>query len=725
MPALPLHYSGWQAPRRGSAGVREPILEELARLKHYELIERLGEGGMGVVYRARDERLGRTVALKILPKELAADEDRSRRFEREARIASSLSHPGIATLYDIDRDGDTTFLTMELVEGRTLRRLLEDGPLPIERVIECGAQVADALADAHRKGVVHRDLKPENVMAADSGYFKVLDFGIARVEEPPEEESGGSSTRTPTRTWATRAGALIGTVTYMSPEQALGEQVDPRSDIFSFGVLLYELTAGQPPFQGANDVATAQAILSSEPAPLTSLRPDVPPGLQLVIRRCLAKRPEERYPSAVELAEDLGALRRDSLSGQRSAIRLHAMRGIPGRGRRWAIAGLIGAGLTVAAVATWLAVSPIAPEPEAVATPAQMRPEPAGVLLPAVAGGKSRVIVGFFENLTGNADADWLGRGLPEMLTTDLSGSDEIEVIATQRLYDLLAMSGRGQAEKLDRSTATELARWAGADLVISGSVFRFGDRYRVDAQAYDTHTGAIVAAQKVEGTEVLALVDQLAAGLRSGLRLGVPARRGPSGVTTESEDAYRLYVRGRELYDRLVFEDAAEQFDQAVRLDPGFARARLRAAQSRYLAGERDAAREDLEKLREDVERLPEPERMLALGLHDFFVAGDRKAGGEHFDRLVRQFPRDKDAHVWWGLALRDVGGDPLGATRELRQALEQDPNNLPAIAALARELAALGAGTDAEAMLRGAILRNPEAADSLERLIESLRSS
>jgi len=695
-------------------------VEEHRRLKQYELISRLGKGGMGEVYRARDTRLGRDVALKILPEELGRDPDRGRRFEREARIASSLSHPGIATLYDFDREGEVAFLTMELVEGASLRQLLEQGPLPMDRVLQCGAEVAEALAAAHRKGIIHRDLKPENVMAADSGYFKVLDFGVARVEDPDRgEPDERGPTRTPTRTWATGAGALVGTVAYMSPEQAMGQKVDARSDIFSFGILLHELCTGQPPFRGPNDVATAQAILHDDPEPARTSRPEVPAGLEMVIRRCLSKRQADRYASATELAEDLQALRMDSLSGQRSAIRLHAMEVLRGGRRRALTVGLVGFGLSVAAVAVWLSVrNPAAPPP----TPAD--PATTTAALPAVATDRPRVVVGFFENLTGNPDADWLGRGLPEMLTTDLSQSSGIEVIATQRLYDLLAAAGNERPRELDRSTVTELARWAGADLVISGSIFRVGGRYRLDAQAYDTHTGAIVAAQKVEGGELLGLVDQLTRGLRSSLRLRAPGAEGLKGLTTTSEGAYRLYVQGREMYDRLDFEQAAAQFERAAGIDPLFARARLGAAMSRYLAGEHRAALAELTGVAASVDRLPEPERLLTIGLHAWLGGGDADTGQRNFQQLVEQFPRNKDARVWWAIALRDAAKDPLEATRKLRQALDQDPNNLPAIAALAGELASLGAEADAEVLLRQTMQHNPEARPALERLIERLRS-
>ena len=322
------------------------------RLKHYEILSRLGEGGMGVVYRARDTRLGRMVALKMLPAELARDPERSNRFEREAGIVSSMNHPGIATLFDFDRDGDVAFLTMELVEGPTLRQVLLDGPLPLKRLLDCAVQVAEALAAAHGHGVVHRDLKPENIMVASSGYYKVLDFGVARIEDTAPQ--GPLNTQTPTRTWATRAGTILGTVAYMSPEQIQGLPASARSDIFALGSLMFELATGVSPFVRGSDVATAHAIAYEKPPDLRELAPGLPEGLGLVLGKCLAKKPEERYASASELAADLRTVQQTVLSGSRTIRNLEAFRG---RATRRSRVLTIGLPVLLAIVAlAWIAI---------------------------------------------------------------------------------------------------------------------------------------------------------------------------------------------------------------------------------------------------------------------------------------------------------------------------------------------------------------------------------
>jgi serine/threonine protein kinase/TolB-like protein/Tfp pilus assembly protein PilF len=704
---------------RGSNGYPAQALEEPRKLKHYEILSRIGEGGMGVVYRARDTRLGRTVALKVLHQELAGDEERSKRFEREARIVSSMSHPGIATVYDFDRDGQTAFFAMELVEGSTLRELLKRGPMPIDQAIDCAVQVSEALVAAHREGVVHRDLKPENVIAASSGYYKVLDFGVARMEPAPSR--GQSGTQLETLSWATSAGGLLGTVGYMSPEQALAESLDARSDIFSFGSMMYELTTGRPAFRGNNAIATANAIVHEQHVPMRSHRPEVPVGLQLIIDKCLAKEPAERYQSAEDLVNDLRTLQLESLSGSRSYRQLLAHRDAPSRRKRRLAAMTIGSVVVLAAVAVAVVFfsrrEPTRPMPLGPEAPPAFRARPAVALEE-----RPRVIVAFFENHTNDPSADWLGRGLPEMLTTDLSRTGELEVIATQRLYDLAAAAGQGGDSPLDASTVAELARWANANIVISGSVFKLGEIFRIDAQAYDTRTGTVSVAHKVEGTDLFQMVNELTAGLRQGLQLGAGAKGGLQLAATSSEEAFRFYTQARQHYDNLSFDLAAERLERSLETDPDFALAKLRLALSHYALGDHEAAAEQIEGLAAQAGRLPEGDRLLAQALNAFLIEEDFDAGAAHLEELLRKYPNNGAAWVLWARGLDDLADDPLAATHKLRQAIEQDPNNLSAIVAMADHLARFGAIADAEIILSEAAERHPEAAAELEQLIDTI---
>jgi hypothetical protein len=281
-------------------------LEAGTRLGPYEVLALLGAGGMGEVYRARDTRLSREVAIKVLPSELAADQERLKRFEKEARSASSLNHPSIVTIYEIGQADSVSYFVMELVEGRTLRELLLSGPLPIKKLLQIGTQVADGLARAHEAGIVHRDLKPENVMVTKDGLAKILDFGLAKLAYAGP--GSGDETNRQTET-ATTPGIVMGTVAYMSPEQASGHAVDFRSDQFSFGSILYEMATGKRAFQGGTAVDTLSAILHEDPKPVAEINPEAPAPLRWVVERCLAKDPEDRYGTTKDLARELATLR--------------------------------------------------------------------------------------------------------------------------------------------------------------------------------------------------------------------------------------------------------------------------------------------------------------------------------------------------------------------------------------------------------------------------------
>jgi two-component system LytT family response regulator len=278
-----------------------------SNVAHYQVVSRLGEGGMGAVYLADDTRLGRRVALKVLPRNVAADPERMHRFVQEAKLASALTHPNVAYIYEIGEDAGLRFLAMECVEGETLAVSLARGPLPLSGLLSVGAQVADALDDAHSKGIVHRDIKPSNLMLTPRGHVKVLDFGLAKLEtaEHPLNDTQVM----------TSAGVVMGTVAYMSPEQALGRDVDHRTDLFSLGVVLYEMATARLPFPGTTPSETMARILSAQPEALARFNYDVPEGLERVVRKCLEKDRERRYQSARELLVDLKNLERDSTGG--------------------------------------------------------------------------------------------------------------------------------------------------------------------------------------------------------------------------------------------------------------------------------------------------------------------------------------------------------------------------------------------------------------------------
>jgi serine/threonine protein kinase len=325
----------------------KPTGSAARRLGPYEFIGRLGAGGMGEVYRARDMRLGREVAIKLLPPEVSTDADRLRRFEKEARAASSLNHPNIVTIHEVERIDSTSFIVMELVDGKTLREIVSEGALPVRRLLTIAVQIAEGLARAHSAGIVHRDLKPENVMVTKDGLVKILDFGLAKLAHP--ELEGGELTQGPTVSGGTSPGVVLGTVGYMSPEQASGHPVDFRSDQFSFGSLLYEMATGKQPFKRATAAQSLAAIIQEEAGPLGKLRPDVPAPLRWIVEQCLSKDPKDRYASTEDLARDIVRVRDHlaEVSGSGEAVVL------PERRRpRFVVAGGIAAALLLALIVT-------------------------------------------------------------------------------------------------------------------------------------------------------------------------------------------------------------------------------------------------------------------------------------------------------------------------------------------------------------------------------------
>jgi TolB-like protein/tRNA A-37 threonylcarbamoyl transferase component Bud32 len=709
-------------PPQASFGDR--FVEAGTTLKHYRILSSLGEGGMGAVYRAEDMRLGRQVALKVLRPDLTVNRERLQRLEGEARAASAISHPGVATLYDIHHEGETVFLAMEYVEGKNLRQLLDAGPLPLPQLLDCLVQVSEALGAAHRKGIVHRDLKPENVMAADSGFYKILDFGLARMTLP--ENSGGDPLSELTQMLTvsrnlTSEGQVSGTVAYMSPEQIQGETVDARSDIFSFGILLYELATGTSPFKGKNLLATYHAIVHEEPPPIASLRPGAPQELNRIASRCLAKDPGGRYQTTADLVLDLRELKRERDSG---SWRQSARTAGPGAGaaRRpflrarnvWIVAG--GAALIFVSLYLYRPRGPELPSGAALVPAEASRATPAGGAPGAIPGadsasftaGRTRIAVTPFANRSGDAGADWLSQGLPEMLTTDLARVPGLQVISSQRLQDLLQAAGRGEVKDLDRGAATQLGRYAGAGVVVNGSIFKEGGSYRIDVQAYDTATGEVLTAHRAEGTDIFKIADDLGSGLKKGLQMGAPGKGAPPLVATSSPEAYRLFTQGLKLYQGLRFPEAAEAFRGSLRIDPEFASSQLRLGMSLLLSGKAEEGIGWIRRAAGQADRLPERERALAAAIQEAFSPGEGGKKMVFIQELSDRYPRDPESLFWRAEALSGREGGRFEAIRILHQALDQNPNDALAVTSLARRLEELGLKQDAQVILQDFQKRN-----------------
>ncbi len=538
-------------------------------LLHYRIVQKIGEGGMGQVYVAEDQKLGRRVALKVLPAAMAGDPDRRERFRREARAVAALNHPNIVTLHSIEETEGVHFLTMELVDGVTLTERIPPVGMALTELFNLAIPVADALAAAHERNITHRDLKPDNVMVDDRGRIKILDFGLAKLIHGP----AGGDTVTLTAT-LTEAGHILGTVPYMSPEQILGKPADARSDIFSLGVMLYQMATGRRPFQGEAQAEVISAILRDTPSSVDELRGELPHHLGRIVRHCLEKDPEHRYQSALDVRNELADLKREVDSGEvagspvTASTATGAARRRPG-GRKWWLAATAAA-MILAVAAGYFHL--------------RSREEAVGVTPPVVGTAavegtpsRSRIAVLYFENLTGDPQLDWLRNGITTMLVTDLSHSPDLDILSTGRLYQILKDLDALDESILSSDLVRGLAERAAVETVVRGSYARAGEVLRIAFTIEDATSGEILKTHSVDerGDERLfAMVDELSAAIRNTFEVKRPVES-PATVqaaTTTSLEAWRYYLEGIALYRQSKRPEAIALLEKAVELDPSFA---------------------------------------------------------------------------------------------------------------------------------------------------------
>jgi tetratricopeptide (TPR) repeat protein len=554
------------------------------QLAHYAVVAKLGEGGMGVVYRARDERLDREVAVKVLPEAVASDPDRLARFRREAKALAALSHPNILAIHDFGTEGDVVYAVTELLQGQTLRELLHGEQLTWRRAVEIGAAVADGLAAAHGKGIVHRDLKPENVFITDSGLVKILDFGLAKTGEDEGDELE-TLTSPPPRT---QAGAVMGTVGYMSPEQVRGEAADARSDIFSLGCLLFEMVAGEGAFARETAADTMSAILK-EPVPeLTESTASATPELGRVVAHCLEKSREERFQSARDAAFALRSLLTSSGLGFDAAA--SGRRG----SRPWVWTVAITAALALAAAVVWLALDR----------------EPA--LQSTLEGSSDRVVVAVFENRTGDASLDPLGAMICDWITQGLSQTGEVEVVPTSSVLDAVRAAAQGHVAEQGAASLRALAEATQAGVVVSGAYYLYGDTLQINAEITDATRGELIHAIEPVTSgreEIMELVERLRQRVMGAFAIAdsfmaVLAR-------PPRYDAYREFIAGVEIFGT-DYPEAVAHFERALELDPEFVIPRLWIAIAYGNRGQYAEADSMLRTIEESRERLGRFERLL-----------------------------------------------------------------------------------------------------------------
>jgi serine/threonine protein kinase/tetratricopeptide (TPR) repeat protein len=565
-------------------------------LSHFKITAELGSGAMGVVYRAEDTTLGREVALKVLPEEMAADPERLERFKREAQAIAALNHPNIVTIYSVEEADGVNLLTMELVEGRSLDQILPTGGFELDRLFPLAIQIADALAAAHDKGIVHRDLKPANVMVTGDGRVKVLDFGLAKLAE---QEEAAEETQL-----MTQAGMVLGTVPYMSPEGVQGQLVDHRSDIFSLGILLYEMATGSRPFQGDNPASVISAVLKDQPPLVTEVKADLPNHLGGIIKRCLEKDRDRRYQSTKDVRNELETLH-DEIKVAQSTVRQplpseQSARPAPGAGAdRGPVLKKLGLAIGAAAIlgiAGFWVLRSLSEE----------RPAPTSTAPPPIA------VVGF-ENLSDPDDSKQLGRMLMSLITTDLAESGGLEVVSSAKVLASLKTATGGSA-RFDTALAAEAAKLAGAEVMLAGQLMSDGERLLLTAELVNVATGNTLGSIRQDAagrSELFGLAGAIAGEVRD--QLGIAAGGGSgeaidlARALTESAEAYRLYVTGEEALHERRFEDAVHDFGLAVREDPSFTLARYKQSLAAWWGGGDLDRRGILEDGLPAIERLPE----------------------------------------------------------------------------------------------------------------------